>query len=42
MAVSPTDILSRPLGYLQDTVAASATFQSWVGAADAAAAKARV
>jgi len=39
MAVTPSGILSEPLGYLRDTIAASTAFQAWVGAADAAEAK---
>lgn len=42
MSVTPADIISLPLKYLRDTIAASATFQSWVGAANAAAALAYV
>lgn len=39
MAQTPSGIMSLPLAHLQTLIAASATFQSWVGAADAAAAK---
>lgn len=38
MSVTPTGILSLPLSYLRATLAGSATFQSWTGAADADAA----
>lgn len=40
MAVTPTGKLSLPLKHLQDTIANSSNFQTWVGALDAAAAKA--
>lgn len=40
--MAATGILSAPLDALADLVAASATFQTWVGAANAAAAKPRV
>ncbi len=39
MAVSPTGVLSKPIDLLEDLIAESATFQTWVGAASAAAAK---
>lgn len=42
MPVTPTGHLSLPLDYLRKTVAASASFQSWTGTADATAALARV
>lgn len=42
MAVSPSGMLSLPVDYLRSTVAASSTFQTWTGTANAAAAKARV
>lgn len=40
--VAPAGIFSLPLKYLRDTLAASASFQVWVGAADATEAAARV
>jgi len=42
MAVEPRGLLSEPLAHLRRIVAASSTFQQWVGAADAAAALERV
>lgn len=42
MAVSPTGILSTPLDSLAELVASSTSFQTWVGALDATAAKAKV
>lgn len=40
MPVTPTGILSEPLASLRDALAACPAFQTWVGAADATAAKA--
>lgn len=42
MPLQPTGILSRPLVAMRDLVAASASFQAWVGASDANAAAQRV
>ena len=42
MAVVASGVLSLPLKYLRDTLAASASFQAWVGAADASAALAKI
>jgi len=42
MSVSPTGMLSLPLHYLRLTVAGSSNFQTWVGAANATEALARV
>jgi len=35
MAVAASGFVSKPLGYLRTTLAASSTFQTWTGAADA-------
>lgn len=35
MTVTPTGIISLPLHYLRQSIAASTTFQTWVGADDA-------
>jgi hypothetical protein len=42
MPVTPSGHLSLPLSYLRNTIAASASFQSWTGTVDATAAAARV
>ena len=42
MAVAPTGIASLPLKYLRDSLAECASFQTWTGAANAAAALAFV
>jgi len=42
VAVTPTGIISLPLHYLRLTVAGSSSFQTWVGAEDAAGALAYV
>lgn len=42
MAVTPTGILSLPIDYLRDLIAAVTAFQTWTGTANAAAAKARI
>ena len=42
MAVTPTGFLSTPVDTLRTMLANSAAFQTWVGAADATAAKARI
>lgn len=42
MAVTPADILSLPIHYLRETIAASANFRTWVSAADVAGARLRI
>lgn len=42
MPVTPTGILSEPLASLRDALASCPAFQTWVGAADADAAKASI